>query len=367
MKLKSICQPISYEQGYVLRGIAMLMIMFAHSINEYDTYNSDVSVALLVPKYGMLGCSVFFFMSGYGLLCSLSKQKRVSIGYLWQHVWKMLVPFLIAYAGTVLVVESLLPNIHADILSILSLTMPEGTDMWFFKVILCNYVIATILFMLKLPVNVRIAVLFGIHCVAIVVMYLLGAPGYCYFSNLCFPLGMWFAYVKTKPVKEVQWLLYACIVFLCVYYVFITIHHTNAPLEILLNVVFGLLAALLVVKVKLRHHTWLVFIGKNSLCFYLFNVPIMLALPASAMHWITYFALNLLLTWIATIVYLPLNNRIFGKTKSKIATHGRTGLKRAQQTGISAKPYGGASVEPNDDTDVRMRTLAQCAHRAEEE
>lgn len=295
---------ISYERGYVLRGIAMLMIMFVHSINEYEAYMSDVSVALLVPKYGQLGCSVFFFMSGYGLLCSLSRQQRVSLGYLWRHVWKMLLPFVIAYVGAVLVVEALLPDVQGDVLNILSLTMPEGTDMWFFKVVLCNYVVTTVLFMLNLPTRVRILLLSVLHCVAIVAMYLLDVPGYWYFSNLCFPLGMWLAYARGSSAGWTRWLPYTCIIFLGIYYAIITIHHTNAPLEIVANTLFALLMASLIAKVKhLHHHGWLVYIGKNSLYFYFFNVPIMLALPASAMHWMVYFALNLMLTWVATVVY----------------------------------------------------------------
>lgn len=300
---------ISYERGYVLRGIAMLMIMFVHSINEYEAYSSDVSVALLVPKYGQLGCSVFFFMSGYGLLCSLSRQRRVPVGYLWSHVRKMLVPFVIAYVGAVLVVETLLSDVQGNVLNILSLTMPEGTDMWFFKVILCNYMVTTALFMLDLPTRMRIFLLSAIHCGAIVAMYLLDVPGYWYFSNLCFPLGMWLAYAKRTVSGWTRWFSYACIFSLVIYYAIITIHHTNAPLEIVANMLFALLMALLMAKVKhLCHHGWLVYIGKNSLYFYLFNVPIMLALPASAMHWIAYLALNLMLTWVVTGVY----NRLSG-------------------------------------------------------
>lgn len=69
-------QTILYEQGYAIRGIAMLMIIFVHSINEYECYNSEISQLLLIPMFGVLGCSLFFFMSGYGLLFSLCKKKK---------------------------------------------------------------------------------------------------------------------------------------------------------------------------------------------------------------------------------------------------------------------------------------------------
>ena len=305
---------ISFEAGYALRGLAMLMITFIHSINEYPVYTSELSSTLLVPKYGQLSCSIFFFMSGYGLYFSLSKQRGSLLSYLWVHVKKLLFPFLLAFVGVILALHLFKNADNATFpinpWNILTLTMPEGTDMWFFKVILIDYVATILLFMLSLKQSTRIAALFGLHALAIVLCYLSNVPGYWYFSNLSFPLGMYFAYYRGHLAHWRNSLLFACLLSLAIYYTIVTLFHTNAPLEIFVNTMCPLLVVLLMSKIPLTPPKWLQYIGKNSLCFYLFNVSIMLAIPASAMHWVTYFVLNLVITWIATILYTPLQRRI---------------------------------------------------------
>ena len=49
-----ISQTISYEQGYAIRGLAMIMIIFVHSINEYEWYNSGLSNLLLICMFATL-------------------------------------------------------------------------------------------------------------------------------------------------------------------------------------------------------------------------------------------------------------------------------------------------------------------------
>ena len=144
---------IPYYTGYFLRGIAMLMIIFVHSINEYSDYDSSWCRALMIPEYGCMGCSVFFFMSGYGLFRSLEK-KRVNSSYLISHLLKLLSPFIaafvIAYIVGELVPSSVTQITINDITAIFRLSMPSGIDMWFFKVILADYIVTILLFVIKL-------------------------------------------------------------------------------------------------------------------------------------------------------------------------------------------------------------------------
>lgn len=84
-----ISQTISYEQGYAIRGLAMIMIIFVHSINEYEWYNSTLSKISLIPLFGTFGCSLFFFMSGYGIFNSLLKKGReIKYDYLLAQIKK---------------------------------------------------------------------------------------------------------------------------------------------------------------------------------------------------------------------------------------------------------------------------------------
>lgn len=142
-------QTISYEQGYAIRGLAMIMIIFVHSINEYEWYNSTLSYSLLVPMFGTFGCSLFFFMSGYGIFNSLSKKgKEIEYNYLLAQIKKIIIPVAIVYVINSIILPHTLTynNIIIDHSNILTLSLPEGTSIWFIKIILFDYLTTFFLF-----------------------------------------------------------------------------------------------------------------------------------------------------------------------------------------------------------------------------
>ena len=48
---------------------------------------------------------------------------------------------------------------------------------------------------------------------------------------------------------------------------------------------------------------WLCFIGKNSLLYYLLNIPIMWLIPSNKMYAVTYFIANMFFTTISIFIY----------------------------------------------------------------
>lgn len=299
---------ISYNAGYLLRGIAMLVILFVHSVNEYDFYSSTCSRLLMIPHWGAIACSLFFFMSGYGLFNSLSaKDTPYSIWkYLLTHLLKLLVPFILSFALTWAVIEILPFEItHVGenrLTNIFRLSMSNGTDMWFFKIIILNYLITTALFSIKTSSRTRIILLFAIHLLLILLCYAADVPGYWYISNCAFVLGAamvtWSRIITSKKVMMLS------VAVAAVYIVLSCLDINKTPVIILGNVGLCSIAAWCLAGHDIPDYRVITYIGKNSLYFYLFSIPVMTAIPGEGMNPLIYFVLNTLGTLLLTMFYL---------------------------------------------------------------
>lgn len=290
---------IPYHSGYLLRGIAMLMIIFVHSINEYSDYDSSWCRALMIPEYGCMGSSIFFFMSGYGLFRSMS-EKSIDSSYLTSHLLKLLSPFIVAFVITYLVVElwpiSITQMTTNDITAIFSLSMPCGIDMWFFKVILADYIVTILLFINKLHAVQAIRIITILHVVFIAICYKSHVPLHWYCSNLAFPLG---AIVSITPKTQIQKImvptLILSIIFFCLYYLGNVFMLTKVPIVIAGNLALSVLLFFSINYFSLHDKvSWLEYIGKNSLYYYLFDVFVMISIPSQNMHFLLYFTINVI-------------------------------------------------------------------------
>ena len=75
-----------------------------------------------------------------------------------------------------------------------------------------------------------------------------------------------------------------------------------APIQILGGLAFCILIISVISK-KTRYPQWLIFIGKNSLLYYLLNIPIMWLIPSNNIHFIVYFIANIIFTTIFIFAY----------------------------------------------------------------
>lgn len=297
-----ISQTNSFDQGYAIRGIAMIMIIFVHSINEYECYNSIISKHLLVPFFGVLGCCLFFFMSGYSTLCSLCKNRKMltSFNFILKILKKILTPVAIVYIINSIILPHTLKynDITINHLNLLTLSLPEGTDIWFIKIILFDYISTFLLF--KITVNLkRLFIYIAItQMLLILILYICGIGSYCYVSNLCFVLGAFYLFFQLSKRK---YFIISAFLFI-VFYLCIINDIMAAPIQILGGLAFCILIISVISK-KTRYPQWLIFIGKNSLLYYLLNIPIMWLIPSNNIHFIVYFIANIIFTTIFIFAY----------------------------------------------------------------
>lgn len=294
-------QAISYERGYAIRGLAMIMIIFIHSMNEYEWYNSTLSKLLLIPMFGTFGCSLFFFMSGYGLLNSLRKRGNgIKYSYLLTQIKKIVIPVAIVYVINSIVLPYTLAynDITIDHSNITTFTLPEGTDIWFIKIILFDYLTTFFLFKSISDTRRRLTYIAITQAALIAVLYILKAGSYWYVSNLCFALG---ALHSTAPIFKKKYLITSLFIFIAFYFCMAN-GIKSAPIQILGNITFCTIIIFATSKRK-KWPKWLCFIGKNSLLYYLLNIPIMFLIPSNNMHPSIYFIANIFFTTIAILLY----------------------------------------------------------------
>lgn len=265
------------QDTYVLRGICMLMII-VHHVLKFAPY-APISVRGL---WGDMGTAVFFFISGWGLYCSMEKREKVDWSYLWQNMKKLLVPFYIVWVLTEIAFQIIRPEygwsrILCDGIT-LSYPSFEGVNLWFFKVITSVYIVSILTFMLVKKRWLRVsivALLCGIY------IYLgwkvIRLPQYMWGSVICFPAGMWLSAYKEelKNVLSHKWAI--AIASLVLYVVFR--NYAFLPLRACLKyslafcMLFVSLGSIVNIPSKLLY-----FIGKNSLLFYLIHIAILLLL-----------------------------------------------------------------------------------------
>ena len=292
---------ISYEQGYAIRGIATIMIIFEHSINEYECYHSILSNLLLIPSFGTFGCSLFFFMSGYGVFSSLHKKKGTpTIKYLLAHLKKILVPVAIVYITNSIVLPYTLAynDITLNHWNILTLTLPEGTDIWFIKIILFDYIATFIIYKITTDTKKQLIYLTISQIMLITILHALEWGSYWYIANICFALG---AIHSIYPLFKREYIFISVftIVSCCLC---TSIGFINAPVLIIKNITFCLITTYTISLIH-RWPKWLLFIGKNSLYYYLLNIPVMWIISSNNMHFMVYFALNVIFTTIFIVIY----------------------------------------------------------------
>lgn len=120
------------QDTYTLRGICMLMIIVHHVIKLMP------DCPMTIWRWGDLGTAVFFFISGWGLYCSMEKREKVDWGYLWNNLKKLIVPFVIVWAVTEVTYQILHPEYGWS----------GYGKIWFIQVITGAYVVSILTFML---------------------------------------------------------------------------------------------------------------------------------------------------------------------------------------------------------------------------
>ena len=295
------------DSTYSLRGVCMLMIIASHIPYTMDgTIVSKLLHILLFDYWGAFGTALFFLLSGYGMFLSLHKTKDVNTSYVTNKLKKLFMPFLftwMVYLVYFLLMDRSQLNQHL-LMDFLTISLPYGIDIWFFKVIIGLYVAIILLFKLPISDILRIIVMFIMVFGYYIIMRGLSFEPWWYNSVLCFPLGMLFASRKelVKNNSLSIFMIVGCFILSMV-----------TTIGFFPYITFALCAVWFVRVVNINAIPGLKFIGINSLLYYLFECPCVSCLEKTfASNAALYYLITLVLTTLLAIVYLNLK-RIAGK------------------------------------------------------
>lgn len=261
------------QDTYSLRGICMLMIIIHHVFKQYSNCPDSIM------RWGYLGVAVFFVISGWGMYCSMERQEDLTWGYFAKQMKKLLIPYVIIWP----IAEIFYCVQHIDYLSVrgllrdfITLTFPPYPALWFFKVIVAAYVLSIGTFILIKSKITRLVIisLFSIiyYILAWKVVHL---PMWWWGTSLCIVAGMWMAAYKEKLEFLFNNYKYILLIGFVIAY-FITLHHNFLhilPSRTVHSFIFAI-AMLSAVSVFNIVNPISNYIGRNSLLFYLFHIPI---------------------------------------------------------------------------------------------
>lgn len=250
------------QDTYSLRGLCMLMIIIHH------VFKVDPNCPINIMRWGYLGVAVFFFLSGWGLYCSM--QKNIDWTYFKRNIKKLVIPYVIAWALAELICFARFPQ-DITLLSSFADLFRMGYR-WFIKVILVVYLITIPTFILVKHKITRLAII----SVCSIVYYIaawkfFNLPLYRFATTPCFMLGMWAAAYQDKfkylfKVKNI-----ILILAIIIYILTLKLNFLQTPPRIIHATAFSIMLIFLVSVVNIAN-PFLDYIGRNSLLFYLFHL-----------------------------------------------------------------------------------------------
>lgn len=187
----------------VLKGYAIIMIMIHHMVLRM----SDAGILIPFRIVGYIGVTIFFFLSGYGLVCTAEgREKMYSKGFMLKRVQKIYIPAVFAQLVYMLILlfcfnESY--TISGFIKGVLTL-YPIDTSQWYIIAIFIWYFCFWFLLKLSISWNARIAILFGCSVVYIAVCLNLGLTKNWIDTAFCFSSGVAFAVHRTKFIDLIN-------------------------------------------------------------------------------------------------------------------------------------------------------------------
>lgn len=261
-------QFLTLEQSYQLRGIAMVMIIIAHLSNHLKkVYGIDTGYLGLGGEFGN---AIFLFVSGYGIYLSMMKRGySLNLRYLWQHIVKIVVPFIIAFivtcAGCYIIGDDY--SARDAVMDFLTMTIPFTRE-WFLKAIIMLYGFSFISFKIARTPFTRVLTVFVLSVIYCIIGFFVGLGAWMFDTILCFAGGMFIASIQ-NIMREAKW---ARLFVICAILFLICM---CLPLPYIKNTLYGFFLALtFVYGIKLTNKNLRLFhfVGLNSILLYLFHI-----------------------------------------------------------------------------------------------
>lgn len=262
MKKQTLHIPI--EASNLLKLIACIVIMLHH----YSQYGLDAHrisgtvFEVLRSVGGTISVSLFFFLSGYGLMVAESKRQFELKRFMTKRFWRVLKPFWLVNLFAVVIYWILNADniathspLHAagSILGII----PFDPTMWFVRYLLVIYILFAFGMLLKRPVSF-VATTILIYIAAAIITH---QPTHSWCSLFAFPLGM---YVGRNPESSIKFfrrldvaLLCTVIYSLLLYFIILPDTKTYGPLwHQMNNILLIVLLIFAIGRIPAKYFKW---------------------------------------------------------------------------------------------------------------
>lgn len=264
---------ISLSESNTIKGLAILMIILHH----FEQSCLSVDYLNVCKAFGPVGCSAFFFISGYGLTVSKSTK---DLNYWLRRLLKIWIPFMLANIIYLIFNFYEITNCVDIVLYVLGIKLING-HCWFIHALLFLYIAYAISLKLSNIYIYILPVLFG-------ALYSIITRSIGTISWMAFPLGILYAkkLSEAKFIIHTRALLYVSIpAFIISCYVYYHNAFLLNTIPLVLNVMVMVASAAFVfisVRWILIHSKVLAFIGAHSMDYYLIHgLCLSLLLPFS--------------------------------------------------------------------------------------
>lgn len=251
----------------------MVMIFFHHSFIRYNSINftSQGEILLINPLYniwhwGFLATGVFFFLSGFGIYCSIQRNCPLTYSWFYKQMRKMILPFLFLWFIYLICFLIWKPNnINWSLLKDFFTLRSPGRETWFFQVIVGTYIVTFFIFKF-IREQYRLSFIIGSTFIYVIIMAKYSTGPWWYNSIFNFPIGMLFAkyYIVVNKIPD-----YITIALSIITY-FISFHFLR--IDIIESLAFTFIIIWLCKYIDIRSQ-FLYFVGVQSLSFYFIEMP----------------------------------------------------------------------------------------------
>lgn len=171
---------LSKQLSIELKGIATILVLAAHCAQWYMAQgNADIFIRMLT-KLGRYGVSIFFVVSGYGLVCSVEEKIKIESSFLKRRFVTTYIPYVLI-TGCMLCLQGTKWNLKE------LCRLIWGMDAWFVLVIMLCYVM--FFFGWNCFNNKVMAIEVGIFIISIILAAIF-RDSLWYSSNISFGIGI---------------------------------------------------------------------------------------------------------------------------------------------------------------------------------
>lgn len=289
---------ISRNQALILRTLCVLAIGAHHIYQDLALYEEATFLPpyFIMKKLGYLGCGIFFFLSGYGLIKSIQAKEPITFGYVLRHLWELLlITILCEVTSGVVEYWEARGSVSAYTLIRDSL-LSDG--LWFTKAIIGGYI--ALFAICKATTSHTCRAVSGMCLALAYIIWMAGftsCGNYWYNSILCFPLGIAIGGSSIRR-RAMQWASGSSAVLLLTCFAAGHLGWDNVFSE-MLQAIFLCMVAIYLVTYIHYDKAWALYIGKNSYYFYLLHfMVIALFVPLTK----NFVGMSVLTTVVSTVV-----------------------------------------------------------------